>query len=165
MSNQQRSFFFNVDWVTVFIYLALCIIGWFNIHAAVFNPDHPSIIDTDTNYGKQFIYIIVGITMGIIILLLESRFLNALAPAFYVITIILLVLVLVVGRNVGGNQAWINIGGGFRLQPSEFAKYTTCLLLARYLSGTNIKVTEIKSFLIAGGHYPVAHAADKDAAR
>jgi rod shape determining protein RodA len=83
--------------------------------------------------------------------LLESRFLNALAPAFYVITILLLMLVLVIGKNVGGNQAWINMGG-FRLQPSEFAKYTTCLLLlARYLSGTNIKVTEIKSFLIAGG--------------
>jgi rod shape determining protein RodA len=151
MVNQQRSFFFNVDWLTVFIYLALCTIGWFNIHAAVFNPDHPSIIDTDTNYGKQFIYIIVSIIIGIIILLLESRFLNALAPAFYVITILLLMLVLVIGKNVGGNQAWINMGGGFRLQPSEFAKYTTCLLLARYLSGTNIKVTEIKSFLIAGG--------------
>jgi rod shape determining protein RodA len=117
----------------------------------VFNPDHPNIIDTDTNYGKQFIYIIVSIIIGIIILLLESRFLNALAPAFYVITILLLMLVLVIGKNVGGNQAWINMGGGFRLQPSEFAKYTTCLLLARYLSGTNIKVTEIKSFLIAGG--------------
>jgi len=149
--NNQRSFFFNVDWITVFIYLALCTIGWFNIHAAVFNPDHPNILDMDTNYGKQFIFIMVGITLGIIILLLESRFLSALAPAFYVITVLLLMLVLIIGRNVGGNQAWINLGGGFRLQPSEFAKYTTCLLLARYLSGTNIKVTEVKSFLIAGG--------------
>jgi rod shape determining protein RodA len=60
-------------------------------------------------------------------------------------------LVLVVGRNVGGNQAWINIGGGFRLQPSEFAKFATCLLLARYLSATNVKVTDPKSFFIAGG--------------
>ncbi len=32
MSNPQRSFFFNVDWLMVFIYLALCTIGWFNIH-------------------------------------------------------------------------------------------------------------------------------------
>jgi rod shape determining protein RodA len=149
--NNQRSFFFNVDWITVFIYLALCTIGWFNIQAAVYNPDHTNIFDMDTNYGKQFVYIIIAITLGIIILLLESRFLSALAPAFYVITVLLLMLVLVIGKNVGGNQAWINLGGGFRLQPSEFAKYTTCLLLARYLSGTNIKVTEVKSFLIAGG--------------
>jgi rod shape determining protein RodA len=57
----------------------------------------------------------------------------------------------VAGRNVGGNQAWIDMGGGFRLQPSEFAKFATCLLLARYLSATNVKVTDPKSFLIAGG--------------
>jgi rod shape determining protein RodA len=147
--NNQRSFFFNVDWVTVFIYLALCIIGWFNIHAAVFDERHPSIIDLETNYGKQFLFIIVSIVLGTVILLLESRLITALAPAFYGISIFLLMLVLVVGRNVGGNQAWISLGGGFRLQPSEFAKFTTCLLLARYLSGTNVKISDLRSFSIA----------------
>ena len=151
MITNQRSFFYNVDWLTLFLYLLLCVIGWFNIHAAVFDENHPSIIDATTNYGKQFIYINVAIVIGIIILLLESRFLAALAPAFYAITTLLLIAVLVVGKNVGGNQAWINIGGGFRLQPSEFAKFTTCLLLARYLSSVNVKVTEVKSFIIAAG--------------
>ncbi|MDB5089995.1 MAG: rod shape determining protein RodA [Mucilaginibacter sp.] len=149
MINNQRSFFFNVDWVTVFIFLALCTIGWFNIHAAVFDERYPSIIDAHTNYGKQFTFIVVSVIVGGVILLLESRFITALAPAFYIITLLLLAIVLVVGRNVGGNQAWINIGGGFRLQPSEFAKFSTCLLLARYLSGPNIRVTEPKAFAIA----------------
>ena len=149
MINNQRSFFFNVDWVTVFLYLALCTIGWFNIHAAVFDEWHPSIIDFSTNYGKQFLFIMISLIVGITILLLESRFIAALSPAFYVITILLLILVLVVGRNVGGNRAWISLGGGFRLQPAEFAKFTTCLLLARYLSGTNIRISEIRSFGIA----------------
>jgi len=149
MINNQRSFFFNVDWVTVFIFLALCTIGWFNIHAAVFDERYPSIIDAHTNYGKQFTFIVVSILVGGVILLLESRFITALAPAFYIITLLLLAIVLVVGRNVGGNQAWINMGGGFRLQPSEFAKFATCLLLARYLSGPNIRVAEPKAFAIA----------------
>jgi rod shape determining protein RodA len=147
--NNQRSFFFNVDWMTVFIYMALCTIGWFNIHSAVFDERHPSIIDFSTNYGKQFLFIIISLVLGIMILLLESRFITALSPTFYGITLLLLILVLVVGRNVGGNQAWISLGGGFRLQPSEFAKFTTCLLLARYLSGPNIRVTELRSFAIA----------------
>ncbi|WP_259070510.1 rod shape-determining protein RodA [Mucilaginibacter sp. X4EP1] len=147
--NNQRSFFFNVDWVMVFIYLALCTIGWFNIHAAVFDEKHPSIIDFSTNYGKQFLFILIAMTIGAVILLLESRLITALTPAFYGITLLLLMLVLVVGRNVGGNQAWISLGGGFRLQPSEFAKLTTCLLLARYLSSTNVKVTDLKSFATA----------------
>jgi len=149
MVNNQRSFFFNVDWVTVFLFMALCTIGWFNIHAAVFDEKHPGILDIDTNYGKQFLFIIIALVLGIIILLLESRFITALSPAFYGITAVLLMLVLVVGRNVGGNQAWISLGGGFRLQPSEFAKFTTCLLLARYLSGPNVRVAEFKSFCIA----------------
>ncbi|HTI60836.1 rod shape-determining protein RodA [Mucilaginibacter sp.] len=149
-TNQQRSFFFNVDWLMVFLYLALCAIGLLNIHSAVFDDKHPGFLDLSTDYGKQLIYIIIGITVGIVILLLESRFFSALSPFFYCITVLMLMLVLVVGRNVGGNQAWISLGGGFRLQPSEFAKLTTCLLLARYLSGTNIKVTDTRSFLVAG---------------
>jgi rod shape determining protein RodA len=149
MSNPQRSFFFNVDWITVFIFLCLCTIGWFNIHSAVFDPKHPSIVDASTNYGKQFIYIITAIILGAVILLLESRFVTALAPAFYGITTLLLLLVLVIGRNVGGNQAWIPLPGGFRLQPSEFAKFSTCLLLARYLSGPNIRIGDLKSFFTA----------------
>jgi len=147
--NNQRSLFFNVDWFTVVLYLALCVIGWFNIHSAIFDEDHPSIVDLSTNYGKQFLYIVSAVVLATIILLMESRFFSALAPAVYVINMILLVLVLVIGRNVGGNQAWISLGGGFRLQPSEFAKFATCLMLARYLSGTNIKVTDTKSFLVA----------------
>jgi rod shape determining protein RodA len=150
MSNQPRSFFFNVDWVTILIYLALCTIGLFNIHSAVFDANNGNLFDLDANYGKQFIFIISSIIIAIVILLLESRFVSALAPAIYVITVILLILVLVIGRNVGGNQSWIPMGGGFRLQPSEFAKFATCLLLARYLSAANVKVTDLKSFLIAG---------------
>ena len=94
--NNQRSFFFNVDWVIVLIYLALCTIGWFNIHAAVFDERHPSIIDADTNYGKQFIFICVSVVLAIFILLLESRFITALAPAFYVATVLLLVVVAII---------------------------------------------------------------------
>ena len=148
--NNQRSFFFNVDWVTVFIYLALCTIGWFNIHSAVFDERYPGVLDFKTDYSKQLLYIVVSLLIGAIILLLESRFITALAPAFYGITLLLLLLVLVVGRSVGGNAAWISLGAGFKLQPSEFAKFTTCLLLARYLSATNVKITEWRSFLTAG---------------
>src|ERR1700712_3769139 len=98
--NNQRSFFFNVDWAIIFIYLALCTIGLLNIHSAVFDEKNPGLLDLDANYGKQFIFIMAALVVGIIILLLESRFFSALAPAFYTITVLLLLLVLVVGRNV-----------------------------------------------------------------
>ncbi|MES2873029.1 MAG: rod shape-determining protein RodA [Bacteroidota bacterium] len=146
--NNQRSLFFNVDWFIILTYLALCIIGWFNIHAAVYDADNPSIVDLDTNYGKQLIFIVSAVIIGFVILLLDGKFFNSFSPIFYGITLLLLVLVLIVGRNVGGNQAWIPIGS-FRLQPSEFAKFATCLLLARYLSSSTIKVQEIRTQVVA----------------
>ena len=149
MYNNRRSLFYNVDWVTVFIYLALCTIGWFNIHSAVFNEQHPGIFDMKTDYGKQLVWIITAIILATTIIMLDGRFFMAAAPVLYGITIFLLLLVLVVGHNVGGNQSWISLGT-FRLQPSEFAKYSTCLLLARYLSGVNVKLTETRSLLTAG---------------
>ncbi|HXH99190.1 MAG TPA: rod shape-determining protein RodA [Sphingobacteriaceae bacterium] len=147
--NNQRGLLFNVDMITVGIYLSLCIIGWFNIHAAVFDPENPNIYDLSTNYGKQFIFIISAVILGVVILLLDSKFFTSLSPVFYGITILLLIAVLIVGRNVGGNQAWIPIGS-FRLQPSEFAKFSTCLLLARYLSSSNAKVQDVMSLFICG---------------
>ena len=146
--NNQRSLFFNVDWFVIITYLTLCIIGWFNIHAAVYDADNPSIIDLDTNYGKQLIFIVSAVIIGLVILLLDGKFFNAFSPVFYGITLLLLVLVLIIGRNVGGNQAWIPIGS-FRLQPSEFAKFATCLLLARYLSSSTVKVQDIRTQIIA----------------
>ncbi|EOR93222.1 Rod shape-determining protein RodA [Arcticibacter svalbardensis MN12-7] len=139
----QRSLFFNVDWILILIYLSLCTIGWFNIHAAVYDPLFPGIMDMNTNYGKQFMFIISAIILGVVILLLDSKFFSTFSPVFYGITLLLLVLVLIVGRNVGGNQAWIPIGS-FRLQPSEFAKFSTCLILAHYISSTTLKMNEFK---------------------
>jgi rod shape determining protein RodA len=80
--------------------------------------------------------------------LFDGRLFNVFAPFIYGITILLLVVVLFVGRNVGGNQAWIPIGS-FRLQPSEFAKFGTALLLARYVSTFNPKFRDFKSIMIA----------------
>ena len=146
--NNQRSLFFNVDWFIILTYLTLCIIGWFNIHAAVYDPNNPSIIDLDTNYGKQLIFIISAFIIGFAILLFDNKFFNTFSPVFYGITILLLILVLIIGRNVGGNQAWIP-NGSFRQQPSEFAKFATCLLLARYLGSGTIKVQDIRTQITA----------------
>ncbi|RZL11683.1 MAG: rod shape-determining protein RodA, partial [Pedobacter sp.] len=62
--------------------------------------------------------------------------------------ILLLIAVLVIGNKVAGNQAWIPIGS-FKLQPSEFAKFGTALLLARYVGGFNPKFRDLQSIFSA----------------
>jgi rod shape determining protein RodA len=150
MNNQQGNrFFFNVDWVTILIYMALCAIGYINIYASVYNPDISDTYDFSSNYGKQLIFIISGLILGFSILLLDAKFFSIFSPIIYGVTIILLIAVLVIGRKVAGNQAWIPLGS-FRLQPSEFAKFGTALLLARYVSTFNPKFKDFKSIFFAG---------------
>lgn len=146
-SVQNKSFFGRIDWITIALWFSLCLIGWFNIHAAVFDPENPGLFNLATNYGKQSIYIFTALIIGISILIIDSRFFISSAPIIYIVVIILLVVVLIVGRNVGGNQAWIPLGS-FRLQPSEFGKLATCLLLAYFLSNQTNKNPNLKTLFI-----------------
>ncbi len=147
MQQQSNRFFFNVDWITILIYVALCAIGFLNIYSVKFNPDKSEVFSFSAEYGKQLIFIFTGIVLGLSILLLDAKFFSVFAPIIYGVTVLLLLVVLVVGRNVGGNQAWIEIGT-FRLQPSEFAKFGTALLLARYISSFNVKLNALRPVLI-----------------
>ncbi|RZJ63495.1 MAG: rod shape-determining protein RodA, partial [Flavobacterium sp.] len=145
---QSNRFFFNVDWITILIYVALCAIGFLNIYSVKFNPDKSEAFSFAAEYGKQLIFIITGLVLGLSILLLDAKFFSVFAPIIYGVTVLLLLAVLVVGKNVGGNQAWIAIGS-FRLQPSEFAKFGTALLLARYISSFSPKLNTLRPVLIA----------------
>ncbi|MET3112532.1 rod shape determining protein RodA [Pedobacter sp. CG_S7] len=150
MKNQQANrFFFNVDWITILIYMALCTVGYVNIYASVYNADVSDVYDFGSNYGKQFIFILSALILGFSILLLDAKFFSVFSPIVYGVTILLLIAVLVIGRKIAGNQAWIPLGS-FRLQPSELAKFGTALLLSRYISTFNPKFKDFKSILFAG---------------
>ena len=145
----QRSIFDGVDWVMVFLYLTLVLLGWVNIYAAVYNEEHQSILDASQRYGKQLIWISLSIFVGLVILLIDGKFYSTFAIPIYVVNMLLLVVVLVTARDVAGARSWIDIGS-FKLQPSEFAKSATALALSYYLSTLNIKMGELKTKLIAG---------------
>ncbi len=145
---KNRGIFFNIDWIILTLYVALVGIGLMSIYAANFDPAHASIFDIQRNYGKQVIWIATAFVIACLILLLDSRFFPAFSYGFYVVTIIMLVAVMFLGRSVNGNRNWFEIGS-FRLQPSEFAKVATCLALARFMSGTNIKWSDLQTRIVS----------------
>lgn len=146
---QSNRFFFKVDWITILVYILLCSVGFINIYASIpITNQDTSVFNFTTNYGKQLMFIISGLILGFSILLLDAKFFSIFSPVVYGIVVLLLIVVLLIGRNVGGNQAWIALGG-FRLQPSELAKFGTALLLARYVSTFNPKFRDVKSILFA----------------
>lgn len=133
----------RLDKWTVLLYILLVFLGWMNIYAAVYSEEHQSIFDTSQEYGKQMIWIITSGILILFILLSDARIYQSIAFPTYAVTMLLLVLVLIIGKEVGGNKSWIQIGS-FTLQPSEFAKFGTVLAMARYLSLLNVDLSKWK---------------------
>ncbi|MDQ3050075.1 MAG: rod shape-determining protein RodA [Bacteroidota bacterium] len=146
---KQQSIFQNIDWVIVILYLALMLVGWVNIYAAVYNEEHKSILDVSQNYGKQLIWIGTSVFIAIIILIIDGKFFEAFAIPIYGVVILLLIAVLLLGREVAGSKSWFEVGS-FRIQPAEFAKFATALAVAKFLSTVNINMQDLRTKLIAG---------------
>lgn len=134
----------DTDWVSVGLYLLLVFFGWLNIYAAVYNEEHQSILDFSQRYGKQLVWIIAAILLVVIIFLIDSKFYSFFAYLLYGIAIILLIAVLLFGKEIHGARSWFQFGS-FHFQPSEFAKITTCLALAKYLSSYNLKIQTFRA--------------------
>ena len=126
----------------------MIVMGWFNIYAAVYNDEHQEIFDFTQRYGKQFIWIMATIVLAIFIMIVDSRFYLFFAWFIYAITMLLLILVLVLGKDINGARSWIEFGP-VSLQPSEFAKFGTALALASFLNNRRNDLTKLNVIVAA----------------
>lgn len=83
--------------------------------------------------SRQIVWVAVGALAMAIGSRIRVRVFYELSGVLYLVTLLLLLLVLIVGFVGNGAQRWIKLGP-FTLQPSEIAKLTMVLLLARYFS-------------------------------
>lgn len=147
---EERSIWSSVDWPTVLLYAILVFLGWLNIYAAVYDESaHKEIWDPSLNSGRQLLWIGSSVLIILLIVSLDFRFFDSFAYILYGLVILLLLAVLVAGREVAGSTSWFDIGG-LRLQPSEFAKFATALALAKYLSMLSFKWNRLRDLFILG---------------
>lgn len=133
----------RIDWLTIAVYLLLTVLGWLNIYAAVYDEQHSSILDISQRYGKQLVWIAAALIIALFILLIDNRFFFFFSWVIYGVVIFLLIMVLVAGKEINGARSWFELGG-ISLQPSEFAKFATALVVARYLHSGNVKLTRFR---------------------
>jgi rod shape determining protein RodA len=145
---EQRSIVQNIDWPLLVIYIALVTMGWLNIYAAVYDPQNISLFDLDMQYGKQAMFIGICALVGTVILFTDGKLFPTFSFWIYAFMMLLLVATIFLGKNVHGSKSWLNIGGGFSLQPAELAKFATCLALARFLGEINVKMEKLQTRLI-----------------
>lgn len=134
---------FSVDWLTIVVYVLLMVLGWLNIYAAVYDEEYPSVIDFSQRYGKQLVWVVAALVIALFVMLVDNRIYFFFSWFFYGAVVLLLMLVLVAGKEINGARAWFEFGG-IRLQPSEFAKFATALVVARYLHPRNVDLTRIR---------------------
>lgn len=137
----------NVDWLLLSVYLLLMIMGVATVYSTAFDPDHPNLFDFSQKYGKQVVWVFVSLFLGMLVFLIDADIYRKFAVPIYGFTLLLLVIVLFMPAK-NGARAWLGIGT-FGIQPAEFAKIGTSLLLARFISSVNIKQQNIQTVLIA----------------
>jgi rod shape determining protein RodA len=126
----RDSFLRRLDWVLIGAVAVLCVIGCALVWAAT-KPQ-----GTGTSYlKKDILNIAIGLGLSGLAALVDYRTLRAYTPVLYGLSIIgLLVVLTPLGSTVNGAHSWIEIGGGFEVQPSEFAKVAVVLGIAMLLA-------------------------------
>lgn len=138
-----------LDWGLLLATAGVLALGLISINSAT---------DGSSYFTNQVVYAVIGLFSAISLFFIPERWISDLAYPMYAFGIVLLVIVLTpLGVEVNGQQCWIEVGR-FRFQPSELAKFTTLLAIARYVSrkGFDIRTLRDLGFLLGFVLVPVA---------
>jgi rod shape determining protein RodA len=144
---KNQSLTANVDWPLLVVYIALLIMGLATVYSVAFDADHPNIFDFSQKYGKQVVWLGISLFLGLLVFLIDSDIYRKFALPIYLFVLALLVVVLFM-PEVNGARAWLGIGT-MGIQPAEFAKIGTAIMLARYLGSSNLKLQLRKTVFVS----------------
>lgn len=148
----------SVDWLTVLLYAILVGIGWVCIYASSYSPDAPANVLGNLsfdklmvfNWFKQLLWIGTAVVLVIMLLVVDYKAYDTLAYAMYGGMIVLLLITMFVARPIAGSRSWLEIGP-VRLQPAEFAKFTTALAASRFMASINLRYQNWRDQLVLAG--------------
>lgn len=139
---QQERSVFGIDVLLILATLALMTIGVLFIYSSGVTSDGVS-------FSREWLRQIVWVALGLVLLASVAAFdyarLRDLSPYIYGTLVVVLIGTLLFGRVVNGARSWIGIGD-FGVQPSEFMKIATILLLARFFEARGRSVHEPLTF-------------------
>ncbi|MDR1238874.1 MAG: rod shape-determining protein RodA [Treponema sp.] len=138
----------NLLEIDFFLLLAALMLSLFGILFIYSSGLTSSGVLVSSEYIRQIIWASGGLIIALALSVLDYRRIRDFSLFFYLGTLALLIYTCLFGRLVNGARAWIGIGS-FGIQPSEFAKITTILFLARYLGDTRHSDKRLSRFLIS----------------
>ncbi|NBC17203.1 MAG: rod shape-determining protein RodA [Bacteroidetes bacterium] len=147
----MRSWYNNLDYVTLLTWVALVAAGLTAIYSTTHGPASEYLLESvRQNFERQLMWFVICATGVGIALMLPVRFYQKIAYPAYVFCLGLLVAALLFGREINGAKAWLAVGP-VQLQVSELAKVGTVLAVAQLLSSRRPGDSTVKYGLMAVG--------------
>jgi rod shape determining protein RodA len=138
----ERRLYFHIDWLLIGAVLAICAMGLAMIYSTTGGAGRV--------YWTQVYALGLGLGAMAVCLMFDYRSLADKSHWLYLAIIVALIGVLLFGSVRGGSRRWIDLGF-FNLQPSEFAKATLALMLAKMLGESRRPALTNNDLLIAAG--------------
>ncbi len=124
-------------------------IGLLVVYASSHDEAKP-FFDTRQLYVRQLIWVGTSVILAGFILVTDNKIYTTFAYFIYGLILLMVIGVFFFGHEVNGNKNWFEIGS-FQLQPSEFAKFSVALALAKFLSNQNINLKNNRTKMISLG--------------
>lgn len=145
--NSRNSIWSGLDWLTIFLFLLLALFGWINIYGAGYNFEQTSIFSFSNRAGKQFVWILGALLLGLVILLIDERTYDILGYWLYGLMLMLLLATPFLAHDIKGSMSWITLGP-VSLQPAEFAKCFTAIAVAKYMGRYGYTVRSWRDLIV-----------------
>ncbi len=126
----------KMDFSILLVISALCAFGLVMVFSAsYYYAQHYSGANHDSFFylKRQIVYLIIGYPVMLLISLIDYRIIEKLRSLFMAISIVLLIAVLLWGRDLNGGKRWLVIAG-ISIQPSELAKFGLMIFMCSYMS-------------------------------
>lgn len=106
----------------------------------------------DSSYAMhQFVWILVSGAVFFAVSMIDARFLRSTwgSVALFIVSLLLLGTLMILGRVSHGAESWFDFGV-ISFQPSDFAKFTLVVILAKYFSRRHIEIANIRHIIVSG---------------
>ena len=144
---EKKGILRSLDYFTIVLYLVLLVGGWFSVCGASYElGTEVDLFSLDTRSGMQIVWIGTALVLALLIMLLDDRYFDMFAYVIFGFMLLLLFATIFNPHSIKGSRSWLVLGP-LRLQPAEFAKFATALVLAKFMSGREYDIHGLKDFL------------------
>ena len=143
----------RLDWCTIIIYIMLATMGWLAIcgstHSYI-DTGFAEFLDLGERSGKQAMWAGISLLFGSILLCIPKLTYRNLSIVVYAATMLLGIATIFIADDTKGSHSWISFGS-FKIQPAEFMKSATALMLTAFIGKRDFKMGNNSDFLQAVG--------------